>query len=334
MTRELGALLGLAVGDALGTTLEFTAPAAPAFPELARGPHTDIVGGGPFRVAPGQVTDDTQLAVCLATSVRERGGFDAADVARAYVAWRPHAFDIGRTTAAAIELLAEGDLDAGRAVWERSGRRAAANGSLMRTAPIGVAFAGDPRGCRAAALADSALTHFDPRCRLACAAFDAAVAEGVGGAGAVAMVDRARAELHAAAADVAADGTPAAAVAAAVLALDEDLRRARDADPQLYGDVHIHRHEGYVRVAFRLAFWELVHAPDFVAGLVDVVNRGGDADTNGAIAGAVLGARHGADAIPAAWRERVLGALAGDARPLATVYHPRELVRLAVTPAR
>src|SRR5262249_38705405 len=97
------------------------------------------------------------------------------------------------------------------------------------------------------------------------------------------------------------------------------------------GEVHLHRHEGYVRVAFRLAFWELLHAPDLRAGLIDAVNRGGDADTNGAIAGALLGARHGADGIPASWRERVLGALAGDAGPLATLYHPRELLRLAAT---
>ncbi|HKA89372.1 MAG TPA: ADP-ribosylglycohydrolase family protein [Haliangiales bacterium] len=331
MTRAEGALLGLAVGDALGTTLEFSAPAAPPFPALARGPHDDIVGGGPFRVAPGQVTDDTQLAACLATSLRERGGFDAADAARRYVAWRPHAFDIGRTTLEAIELLAAGRLDAGRAVWDRSGGRAAANGSLMRTAPIGVFFAADAASRRAAALADSALTHFDPRCRMACAAFDAAVAEGVRGGTAAAMAEAAWEELDAAAEHCADDGTPRDAVAAAVRALRDDLRLARADDPDLYGEVHLHRHEGYVRVAFRLAFWELLHAPDLRAGLIDAVNRGGDADTNGAIAGALLGARHGADGIPASWRERVLGALAGDAGPLATLYHPRELLRLAAT---
>jgi ADP-ribosylglycohydrolase len=91
--------------------------------------------------------------------------------------------------------------------------------------------------------------------------------------------------------------------------------------------LHLHRHQGFVRVAFRLAFWQLVHAPDFAAGVIDVANRGGDADTNAAIVGALLGARDGLATLPRRWVERV-----HDARPpdeaLATRYHPRALVEL------
>jgi hypothetical protein len=91
---------------------------------------------------------------------------------------------------------------------------------------------------------------------------------------------------------------------------------------------------GFVRVAFRVAFWHLAHTDDFEAALVDVVNRGADADTNGAITGALLGARLGVDAIPARWRAAVDGALAGQSGPWATTYHPRELFALLHQPSR
>src|SRR5205085_1133084 len=112
-------------------------------------------------------------AVCLARSLADRGRLDREDLARRYVAWREHAFDIGSQTSASISRLARGELDAGITVWRASDRRPAGNGSLMRTAPIAVHFAGDEPALIAAAIADSLLTHADPRCVLACAAFDA-----------------------------------------------------------------------------------------------------------------------------------------------------------------
>jgi ADP-ribosylglycohydrolase len=90
--------------------------------------------------------------------------------------------------------------------------------------------------------------------------------------------------------------------------------------------VHLHRTPGFVRVAFRLAFWELLHAPGFEEGVVDAVNRGGDADTNGAVTGALLGAFHGESAIPPSWRERVLAAVPREQGPLRDLYHPRSLL--------
>ena len=93
----------------------------------------------------------------------------------------------------------------------------------------------------------------------------------------------------------------------------QDLRFAAADDPRLEGissggGLDILAQAGFVRVAFRLAFWELLHAPSFEAALIDVVNRGGDADTNGAITGALLGAHFGEEAIPQGWRAAVLGA--------------------------
>ena len=334
--RALGALAGLAVGDALGTTLEFTSPAVPALPALMAGPHVAVTGGGPFGLAPGQVTDDTQMATALARSLAAEGGFRADAVAAAYVAWSRHAFDIGGQTRAALARVAAGTapLEAGRAVWAADPqRRPAGNGSLMRTAPLAVFYARDRDRLREVSLAESAITHFDPRCRLACAAFNAALAEALGspGADAEAMALAAERELPLAASALA-SASPAsdsAAIAAAARDLALDLAAARAADPSLMGpELHLHRTAGFVRVAFRLAFWHLHHTPSWPVALVDVANRGGDADTNAAIAGALLGARDGASAIPAAWRALVEGALAGQRGPWAETYHPRALYAL------
>jgi ADP-ribosyl-[dinitrogen reductase] hydrolase len=334
--RARGALLGLAVGDALGTTLEFTAPAAPAFPTLATGPHREVVGGGPFNVAPGQVTDDTQLACCLAASLKACGKFDSDDVARRYADWRPLAFDVGAQTSASICNFRSGMTPwvAGKAAWGGTKGSYAGNGSLMRTAPIGVFFAGQPQELRRASLLDSAITHYDPRCRLACAAFNAAVACAVvrrRKPSPAELLDAARKELPLASTFLLAEADPATkAINSALADLQKDLEAAADPDPKLCGPgLHIHRQQGFVRVAFRLAFWELLHVTSFETALVDVVNRGGDADTNGAIAGALLGACYGESAISGRWTRTVLDALqASPPGPWRDTYHPRRLLEL------
>jgi ADP-ribosylglycohydrolase len=327
-----GALLGLAVGDALGTTLEFSSPTElPDFPEFAAGPHREMAGGGPFRLAPGQVTDDTHMACCLAASLRLHGRFVAEDVLARYRAWADITFDIGGTTR-------DGLLKGGRRAWEASGRGAAGNGSLMRTAPIGALLASDPGAVLAASLADSALTHFDPRCQLACAALNAAVAFAVTEAAAdpLTMTKAAWDVLPAAARALAmADPRIGDVVDLAFDDLREDLEAVLRPDPDLYQrspiGLRITGHgQGFVRVAFRLAFWELVHAPTFEVALVDVVNRGGDADTNGAITGALLGARDGRDGLPSRWTDAVLGLESAElGNPFSGAYHPRRLLDLA-----
>ena len=330
-----GTLLGLAVGDALGTTLEFQALEAPPFPTLATGPHVDITGGGPFSVEPGQVTDDSQMAACLAASLKAHGRFHATDVAHRYVAWMLHAFDIGNLTHASLSMIGRGVSigEASRRAWLHSEKNSAGNGSLMRITPIAVAFVDDPIARRLAALADSAITHYDPRCRLACAAFCSAIAAAGQGftkpeemfAAAVTEVDDAASALI----DLApSDGPDTERAREALLG---DLEMARRDDPGLYeADLHIHRMQGFVRVAFRLAFWELLHAPTFEAALIDTVNRGGDADTNGAIVGALFGARFGHEAIPEHWETRVLQAMqSSDLAGLRYDYHPQVLLEFA-----
>ena len=337
--RARGALLGLAVGDALGTTLEFARLDQPAYPALAVGPATDIVGKGPFDLQPGMITDDTQMAVCLARTLARHGRVDAAELGRRYVTWTEHAFDIGNQTRAALALVESGTPPqrAGFEVWRAGGRRPAGNGSLMRTAPIGVALRDE--ALVDAAIADSMITHADPRCILACIAFDAAIAALVDD-GAADPIAVARAALDTGAArlrdtwcgmEAVGEGPRATAdelacIATAAAALEGDLAAAATRDPEVYGsEVHLDRTAGFVRVAFRLALWHATHTRSWRDALVDVASRGGDADTNAAIVGALLGARDGAEAIPVDWEVRVLSAMQPGPAWWIDAHHPRLL---------
>jgi ADP-ribosylglycohydrolase len=343
----------MAVGDALGTTYEFARMDQPAYPTLATGPATDIVGAGPFELKAGQITDDTQMAICLARSLVAKGDIDILDVATRYVAWFQHAFDVGNQTASALGAIEGGTSvgAAGREVWHRSGRRAAGNGSLMRTAPVGVFFARFLRQQRLevlveASLADSLITHADPRCAIACAAFNAAIARGVIDPAAADRMKLARAQVtqaHAAIPIAAAklrelyddNADDLALVDAAVEDLERDLAAAVSDNPGVDRvDLDLFRTAGFVRVAFRLAFWHLVHTESWRAALVDIASRGGDADTNAAIAGALLGARDGVRAIPREWIDRVLGATQPGPDEWAEAHHPRYLLALAEAAAK
>lgn len=324
--NRCGALLGLAIGDALGATNEGEMLTAPAFPELASRPLMGIAGGGPLELKSGQVTDDTHMACCLYGSLTSIGVFDAHDVAARYVEWARVSFDIGMQTYSALALVAEdvSPLAAGMFVWLKAGKQPAANGSLMRTAPIAALFAGSEHERRVAALNDSAITHFDPRCRLACAAYDAAIAAAINGTSDAKAMWQAALDEIAIARELISRQYEADDLAAAVSALTTDLRAATEDDPDLYGpELHVHKHAGFVRIAFRLAFWELLHRPTFRDAVLDAANRGGDADTNAAIVGALIGSRVGVDGIPEEWRNAVLECKPDGSDVWTTIYHPR-----------
>lgn len=157
-TRERfrGCLLGLATGDALGTTLEFEQPGSFE-------PIDDMVGGGPFNLKPGQWTDDTSMALCLATSLAERNEFDARDQMQRYVRWwkagyfssTGRCFDIGTTVRTALSRFeSRGDPYAGSTDPNTAG-----NGSLMRLAPVPMYFAGDAEEAIHMAADSSRTTH-------------------------------------------------------------------------------------------------------------------------------------------------------------------------------
>ena len=340
LARGRGALLGLAVGDALGSTHEGRRYQAPMFPALCGGVHSELVGKGPHDLKPGQVTDETQLATVLATSLKEHKRYDLIETARQYARWVPHAFDVDPETKGALELLVDGRTGehSGRRYWLDRRPRPAGNNSLARTAPIGVFFYKDqPRRIEASML-DSAITHFDPRCQLGCVIVNAVIAAAMYSPNEKAThedllkqieadVSIAAAQLGRAHPDVILQTTDAAEW------LREDIRLAREEDPLLYGpELRLHDPERPMRVSLRLALWELFHAPDFEQALLDVINRGGDADTNAAITGAIYGAWVGEAGIPARWVEGVLEALRDRPGHLANTYHPKNLVLLAGTP--
>ncbi|HEY8209508.1 MAG TPA: ADP-ribosylglycohydrolase family protein [Myxococcaceae bacterium] len=350
-SRSRGALLGVAVGDALGATNETKRFPGPPFPEMLTGMQTEMKGGGPFSVKPGQVTDDTQMACCIASGLGAIGKYDALDVAKRYLAWRQHALairtaegeieksDIPEQVGKALDEMQGGRMHqtAGKMVWLRSARQFAGNGSLARTAPIGVKLAGanDEEARAQASLDDSALTHFDPRCQMACAALNGAIARAITQVKPLSpddLVDGALSGVAVAGAlfarrDEAQEFARDAQFAAQCVR--EDIDAARQPDPQLFGpELHLFSMMSFVRVSFRLAWWELFHAQTFEAALVDVVNRGGDTDTNAAITGALLGAYHGAQQVPESWARAVLDAVPAQRGPLLDLYHPNTLLGL------
>jgi ADP-ribosyl-[dinitrogen reductase] hydrolase len=291
LRRARGVLLGQAVGDALGTTVEFSGPEEIAARRAGDGWPARIVGGGPFDVAVGQVTDDTELALALARSLAAQGRYDADEVARAYVAWRrSEPFDCGQATHQAFGVPDPLPLALAERVRARASQQTQANGALMRVSPLGVFGHAMERGALAAlAASDAQLSHPHPLCQAASAVFTVTIAEVL-----TRGLDGPAAFAHAVAFCRA---TPVAAPALEVL---EDAGRA---PPEFSGEK-----QGWVKLALGYAFFHLKHARRFEDALVAVVRAGGDTDTNGAITGALLGACFGEDGVPAGWREAVLGA--------------------------
>lgn len=281
--RAAGVLVGLACGDALGRPVEFRRSDAIA---REHGRVTQMLAGGTYGKPAGTVTDDTALALRVARSLVACDGLDAADVARRFSAWlADDPFDVGGLTREAIRRYDEGaaPAEAGRAAWEaRPEGQNAGNGSLMRCPPHALAYE-DRERLAAAAAAESAITHADPRCTASCVACCRVVRELVDGA----------------------DG--AAALAAA-------LRGARDRDAPaevrerlaVAAEPESRRvNGGFVLDTLETALTDALSADSFEEAVVTSVSRGGDADTVGAVCGAVAGARFGADAVPDRWTDRV-----------------------------
>jgi ADP-ribosyl-[dinitrogen reductase] hydrolase len=285
LDRYHGALLGLAAGDALGTTLEFT-------PRAAVRPIDDMIGGGPFRLAPGQWTDDTSMAMCLAESLLERG-FDARDQMARYLRWwregywssTGECFDIGGTVSAALQRFERtGDPIAGSTDPQSAG-----NGSLMRLAPVVLRYARDPVLAVRLAAHSSKTTHGAVEAVDACRFFAALIAGALDGRSKEALLSSSFAPpgvdwgVH-----------PLAPSIAAIAAGSYTHKAAADI-----------RASGYVVHTLEAALWAFFHSNDFREGALLAVNLGEDADTTGAVYGQLAGAYYGASGIPDAWRGRL-----------------------------
>lgn len=284
--RYRGSLLGLAAGDALGTTLEFQ-------PRGTFRPLEDMVGGGPFGLQPGQWTDDTSMALCLAASLVERQGLDAVDQLDRYVRWwrqgylssTGRCFDIGSTTSSAL------------ACYERTREpfpgstepMSAGNGSLMRLAPVPLFYAADPGQAIERAGESSRTTHGARTCVDACRYLGALLVGTVSGASKDELLGESYSPLpgywreHPLAPEI-------AEVAAG------SFRRRRP--PEIRGTGHVVR-------SLEAALWAFYHSSSFREGCLLAVNLGDDADTTGAVYGQLAGAFYGEQGIPEAWRTRL-----------------------------
>lgn len=276
--RYRGCLLGLACGDAVGTSVEF-------MPRGTFPPVTDMLGGGPFDLKPGEWTDDTSMALCLATSLVYRSGFDPVDQMNRYCNWRSvgylssngRCFDIGITVATALDRYLRtsnpfaGDPDP----------KTAGNGALMRLAPIPMFYRQDTSRVLKFAGESTRTTH-----------------------GAQEAIDSSRVfALYLQAALLGADKHGIWSIKApdhlspkvAAVACGSFLLAPQD---QIRGS-------GYCVEALEAALWCFANTESFEAAVLAAANLGDDADTTAAICGQIAGAFYGASSIPEHWVERL-----------------------------
>lgn len=282
LSRYRGCLLGLAVSDALGTTLEFTSPGAFT-------PVDDLIGGGPFQLKPGQWTDDTSMALCLATSLIERHGFDPIDQLERYVRWWREGylsstgtcFDIGSTVRSALTRF----LQTREPYPGPTDPRTAGNGSIMRLAPVVLYFARQPAQAVHFAAESSRTTHGAAEAVDACRYFATLILAALNGESKAALLSEQ------------VDRWQAAPLAPKIATLAGGSFK-RKGPPAIRGT-------GYVVDSLEAALWAFHHSSDFREGALLAVNLGEDADTTGAVYGQLAGAFYGEENIPAAWRDTI-----------------------------
>jgi len=273
--RFHGSLLGLAVGDAVGTTVEFR----------RRGsfePVTGMTGGGTFGLAAGQWTDDTSMALCLATSLLERNGFDPRDQMNRYCRWLESGylsstgscFDVGRTVALALDRFRE----TGEPFAGSDDPRSAGNGSIMRLAPIPLFFFPDLEAIDTHAATSSRTTHAAEECVDACRLLGRIIGR--------AVLGRTKEEV------AYGDGASFSG-AESIVAIARGAYEAKS-EAAVHGT-------GYVVESLEAALWCFMKTDSFEAAILKASNLGDDADTTAAVCGQVAGAYYGVSQIPADW---------------------------------
>jgi ADP-ribosyl-[dinitrogen reductase] hydrolase len=260
--RALAAYLGFAIGDALGATVEFMTKS-----EIAAqyGVHREIVGGGWLKLKPGQVTDDTQMALALGRSIVRRGHLDARDVCDEFAAWlKTGPADVGNTCRRGIRrYIAHGTVEGAFSEGD------AGNGAAMRVLPVALASFGEPGKAEAWTLAQARATHHHPLSDDACLAL-VRMAHGL-------LNGRGKKHVRKAAEDLA------------------GKHKAFRFEP------YPGQCSAFIVDTMQTVLHHYLGAETFADCLVRTVNQGGDADTAGALAGMLAGATYGLEAIPARW---------------------------------
>lgn len=288
LERAQGCLLGQLAGDALGSLVEFRTQEQIQrdYPDGVR----EMADGGTWNTIAGQPTDDSEMALMLARMLAETGRYDREAAGRAYIFWLDsEPFDCGYTVAGGLR--------------GRHNPDSQANGALMRISPLGI-FGANHELTQVAEWArqDAAITHIHPVCQQANAIFAMAIAHAVSvGCDAQFLYS----QILAWSIEMDVDAS-----------LLETIEGATESPPADYVS-----QAGWVLIAFRNALWQLLHADSVEKAVVDTVMRGGDTDTNAAIAGALLGAVYGRSAIPNQWAESVLNCRPDGNRP--DVFRPR-----------
>ena len=264
--RARAAFLGLAVGDALGATVEFMTPG-----EIreAHGVHREIVGGGWLHLSPGHVTDDTEMSLCIARAIAAEGGWSRRAIADRFAEWlRGHPADVGSTCRKGIRsYLLDGVLEVPPNAWD------AGNGAAMRMAPVALFTLADGALLARCAVEQAHLTHHHPLSDAACVLVGSLVHLGCLGLSRERMLRK----------------------AAALVA----------AHPTFRYDPYHGLATGYVVDTLQTVLHHFFATGSFEECLVATVNQGGDADTTGAIAGMLAGAFYGLDALPARWLKKL-----------------------------
>lgn len=266
ISRARGAYFGLAVGDALGATVEFMTPREIAH---THGQHKDIVGGGWLNLKPGQITDDTEMSLALGRAIVLEGGVVAKTIAQAFDGWlKSKPVDVGHTVRRGIvRFRTDGSTCAKADEYD------AGNGAVMRVLPVALATLGAPdEDAAQAAKLQAHVTHNAPLADFGLVTVVRMVQRALmGGSGA--YVDMLK-TAHALAAQSA----------------QYDFTKRPQLNPS-----------GFLPETLRAVFQALARTDGFEAALIEVVNRGGDADTTGAILGFIAGAHYGDGAIPQRW---------------------------------
>jgi len=277
--RFRGCILGLAAGDAVGTTVEF-------LPRGSFAPVTDMIGGGAFDLRPGQWTDDTSMALCLATSLVEGNGFDARDQMERYCRWADAGylsstgacFGIGATVASALRRFRE----TGEPFAGSSSPRSAGNGCIMRLAPVPMFFFPDIDAAERFAAESSRTTHGAAECLDACRLLARIIL---------------RALLGGPKDEVALGDAGSFVGAEKIVAIaDGAYRGKREADV---------RGSGYVVESLEAAISCFSRTDSFAQAILAAANLGDDADTTAAVCGQIAGAYYGASGMPEAWLARL-----------------------------
>lgn len=267
--------MGLACGDAVGTTVEF-------IPRGRFAPVTDMTGGGKFRLQKGEWTDDTSMALCLAESLIERGGFDPLDQMQRYWRWadqghnscRPYAFGIGKTVAKALSRFHK----TGEPYSGSTDSSASGNGSLMRLAPIPMFYLHSLDQALDFAALSSRTTHASEECLASCRYFALVLVRALAG-------ETDKAALF----PTQCDFTFPRALTPII---EQRFRHVQQAD--ISGS-------GYVVESLEAALWCFWHTDNFRDAILAAANLGDDADTTAAICGQLAGAYYGVSQIPEDW---------------------------------